>query len=172
MDVWIAEVEARMKLEYIEIEVKELDPNRKSWRQRQAETEAREKSRDERLPVDFSPAGVPPHQRAMDGRLANWAKWNRSRAHQEVSAGFDRVQSDTWDRREYGVITSAPLDRIDASRVAKGVLALPDKHRAAVQWFYISGRGARDKAAALGVTLAGLKKLCDDARQFLINRGV
>lgn len=67
---------------------------------------------------------------------------------------------------------SEPVDKLDAAKIAKAVIALPVKHRGATQWHYVKpvapGRAARE----LAVSLAGLAELVQDARTMLINRGL
>lgn len=122
--------------------------------------------------VDF--AHVPPSQWSMHDRLTNWARWCRSREHVAVAPGFGLFRSsDARTVRQYGAETSVPVDRDDAVRVAKGVAALPDKHRRALNWYYLaSGRHPSGAARELGLTLAGLAEMVGNARMMLVNRRV
>jgi hypothetical protein len=124
--------------------------------------------------VAFDETTVPAHQRYMHSRLVDWGTWCRSRAGQNVSAGFELHQSsNTWDTREYGAATRVPLDKIASGNLAKDVAALPEKERQALQWYYVHSRNPApiDKARMLAVSLAGLRELLDRGRQMLINRG-
>lgn len=123
--------------------------------------------------VDF--ASVPEHQWPMHDRLENWARAQRGGDKQSGSAApiFKLHKSDEWHSREYGAETALSVDRSDAVLVAKGVIALPEKHRAALQWYYIRhGSNPMGKRAELGVTLRDLAQLVIDARQMLINRRI
>lgn len=125
-----------------------------------------------RLRVDF--ASVPPSQWQIHDRLTNWARWCRGRQGQFGDAGspmFELFKSDNWGRA-YGEETSLPIDSMDAQRVAKGVYALPYKHRKAIHWCYIKPRDAMRKARELAVSLEGLAELVREARTMLVNRGV
>lgn len=122
--------------------------------------------------VDF--AAVPPSQWSMHDRLENWARWCRGRQGQSGGAGqpmFSLYRS-SEARREYGEETSVPVDPIDAQAVAKGVAALPDKHRRALHWNYLHPRNPGGQARELGVSLEGLAQLVKDGRQMLVNRKV
>ncbi len=124
--------------------------------------------------VAFDETTVPAHQRNMHSRLIDWAAWNRSRAAQNVSAGFELHRStNTFETREYGAVTIVPLDKIASAQLAKAVAALPEKERQAIHWYYVHHRTPKplDKARALAVSLLGLRELCDRGRQMLINRG-
>lgn len=123
--------------------------------------------------VDFS--AVPVSQWAIHDRLENWGKWCHGRDGRiaEPTPMFRLHKSDAWDKREYGAATEVPLDRMDAQAVAKGVAALPHKHRRAIHWLYVEGaRNAIGKARECGVSLGGLSDLIVASRFMLINRGV
>lgn len=125
-----------------------------------------------RVFVDFSI--IPPHQAAMHERLENWARASRGGDKQSGTSSpmFRLHQSDAWTPRAYGAETTAPVNRQDAMLVNKGVVALPEKHRRAVQWYYLHPGKPAHMARELGQTLQGLADLVRDGRQFLINRGV
>lgn len=84
---------------------------------------------------------------------------------------FNLYRSDNWGRA-YGEETSIPIDSMDAQRVAKGVYALPYKHRKAIHWSYLRPRDPMTKARELAVSLEGLAQLVRDARTMLVNTGV
>ena len=111
---------------------------------------------------------VPDAQLAVHARLLNWARWCNGRPGSSVSPMFRAYRStDVWAAPSIG----EPVDKLDAAKMAKAVIALPDKHRGATQWHYVKpvspGRAARE----LAVTLADLARLVQDARTMLINRG-
>jgi hypothetical protein len=117
---------------------------------------------------------VPPSQWKMHDRLVNWARASRGGDKQSGKATpmFSLYRSSEARRANYGDETAVPVDRSDAILVAKGVVALPDKHRRAVHWYYIHPSNPRAMASELGLTMEGLAQMVVDARYFLINRGV
>jgi hypothetical protein len=120
--------------------------------------------------VDFS--FFPVHQQHMDRRLQNWAASCRGGDKQSgKSAPIFSLFRSSDVRRVYGEETAVPVDRADAVRLSKGILALPDKLRAAVDWYYLHPRNPASKARDLGLTLQALADHVIDARQMLINQG-
>lgn len=112
---------------------------------------------------------VPDHQLAMHERLQNWARWCRGKPASAVAPMFRGYRSsDVWAAPEVGT----PVDKLDASKIASAVAALPETHRAATGWHYVHpvspGRAARE----LGLTIAALGQAVIDARQCLINRRI
>lgn len=124
--------------------------------------------------VDF--AAVPPSQWAMHDRLENWARWCRGASGESArisppSPMFSGFRSSDA-RRVYGDETTVPIDKMDAQRVAKGVAALPEKHRRSLHWLYVHGAKQPTEAARqLGLSREGLRDVVRDARQMLVNRG-
>lgn len=123
--------------------------------------------REPRKYVDF--ASVPESQWDVHDRLQNWAKWCNGREGRNIAPMFGLYRSEALARREYGAATSVPLDRMDALELAKAVVALPDKHRMALQWHYLKPRKPLQMARALGVSLDGLAELVRVARTMLAN---
>ena len=117
--------------------------------------------------VDFSL--VPHHQREIDARLANWAKWSYGRAGATASPMF-RLYRSSDAAQQYGAQTAEKVDAIDAQRMQKAITALPAKHRQALSWAYIKRTNPRKAAASLGLTMQELADMVTDARQMLINR--
>lgn len=114
--------------------------------------------------IDFH--HVPSHQRAMDARLINWARYVRDRPvvwTQPMFRGYR--SSEVWVHE-----VSVPVDQLDGHKVEKAVQALPEKHRAAVRWAYVFRAHPRRMCRLLAVTEAGLADLIDVGRQMLINR--
>lgn len=109
---------------------------------------------------------VPSHQRAMDARLINWARYVRDRPVSWMSPMFRGYQSsEIWIHE-----TTVPVDQLDGQRMEKAVSALPDKHRTAVRWAYVF-RGAPWRIRRrLAVTEQGLADLIEVGRQMLVNR--
>lgn len=109
---------------------------------------------------------VPPHQKAMDERLINWARYVRDDQVVETQPMFRSYRStDVWVHE-----ATVPVDSLDGHRIEKAVSHLPEKHRAAIRWAYVF-RGAPWRIRRqLGVTDLGLCDLIVTARQMLINR--
>ena len=74
--------------------------------------------------------------------------------------------SGAWGREASGVV----IDAMDAQRLQKAVVALPEPHRIAISWWYNEGTQPLRVARRLAVSVAGLKRLVDDGRLMLINR--
>ena len=117
--------------------------------------------------VDFTT--VPASQRDMDLRLENWARSLFSSSGSGASPMFRLCRSSEVHAPAH---VSMPFDSHDALKIAKGVRELPDKHRAAINWHYVT-TGAPSKACkAIGCTMADLAQYAIDGRQMLINRRV
>lgn len=117
--------------------------------------------------VDFTT--VPPQQRDMDLRLENWARSLFSSAGSGASPMFRLYRSSDVHAPAHA---SMPYDSHDAIKIAKGVRELPEKHRAAINWAYVT-TGAPGKACrAIGCTMAELAQYAIDGRQMMINRRV
>jgi len=127
--------------------------------------------RESRAYVDVN--SVPEHQWDIDRRLKNWARACRGGDKQSGKAAPMFMLYRSGDaKRAYGEETSVPVDRSDAVQVGKGVSFLPEKHRKALDWFYVHPRNPMGKARELGLTLQALSDHVVDARDMLINRGV
>ena len=117
--------------------------------------------------VDFTT--VPEHQWAMDARLNNWARSLFGSAGSGASPMFRLYRSSDVHATAH---VSMPYDSHDAIKIAKGVRELPERHRAAINWAYVT-TGAPGKACrAIGCTMADLAQYAIDGRQMLINRKV
>lgn len=116
--------------------------------------------------VDFE--AVPEQQLQMHGRLCNWARWCRGRPMGNVAPIFRLYRSTDVHA---GHSAAVPVDGIDASRIARGVSALPEKHRHGLQWFYVHPVAPTRAARSLGLTMSALAELVVDGRTMLINRG-
>ena len=116
--------------------------------------------------IDFH--GVEERHLAIHARLLNWARWCNGRPGSNVSPMFRSYRStDVWAAPS----VSEPVDKLDAAKVAKAVIALPVKHRGATQWHYVKPVSPVKAARELAVTLADLALLVGEARTILINRG-
>lgn len=117
--------------------------------------------------IDF--AFVPEHQREIDERLHNWARWCIGRPFRWTSPIFRLAKpAQHWEP----VDVRADVDIIDASRLEKGVAALPEKHREAVRWCYVYRSPPWKACRLLAVQQDTLYRLVADGRQMLVNRGI
>ena len=117
--------------------------------------------------IDFHT--VEQHQRAIDLRLVNWARWVRPGRQNWVSPMFAQYRSKAWQWERPQI--ADPLDILDAMKLEKAVGALPDKHRTAVRWAYVIKNEPWRVQKRLGLTVDGLMQYLRDGRQMLIVRG-
>lgn len=114
---------------------------------------------------------VPLRQVQLHDRLRlNWTAYCHGSNAPQVSPMF----RDYRPERELVYNPPEPkrdADLLDGARLNKAITALPEKHRHSLQWFYIKPCHPRHPRKALGVTLEGLHKLVQDARDMLRNRG-
>ncbi|WP_219209461.1 hypothetical protein [Variovorax boronicumulans] len=122
-----------------------------------------------KVKVDFHV--VEEHQRAIDLRLSNWARWCNGTASPQCSPMFRLTPSPPRVRGDLNA-NGVAVDRMDAATVAKAVAALPAPHRAAVNWAYVKPVSPHRACSALGTSMQGLAMLLRDGRQMLINRQV
>ena len=117
--------------------------------------------------VDFTT--VPEHQWAMDARLENWARSLFSKSGGKVAPMFRMYRSS-----EVHVAASAgvPINVHDAVKINTAVTNLPTKHRAAIQWHYVTTGAPGRACRSIGCTMAELAQYAIDGRQMLINRRV
>ena len=120
--------------------------------------------------IDFH--AVEAKHAAIHDRLLNWARWCNGSGGPSQSPMFRLFVSPARARAGEVAHFSIPVDKSDAIRIAKAVIALPDGHRAAVQWAYVKPVSPRRAASNIGTTLTGLALLVRDGRQMLVNRGV
>ncbi len=120
--------------------------------------------------IDFHT--VEEHQREIDQRLHNWGRWCKGSNVPMTSPMFRMTPPPPRVRADMAYQTVDSVDRMDAMRMAKAVVALPDKHRSAVNWAYVKPVNPHRAAQAIGVSLDDLALLLRDGRQMLINRKV
>ncbi len=120
-------------------------------------------------PIDFHQ--VEPHQRQIDARLANWARWCNGTHAPTTSPMFRMTPPPPRVRGEMAYQSAGLVDRMDATKIAKAVAALPEKHRAAINWHYVKPVSPKRACGAIGINMEGLANLVRDGRQMLINRG-
>jgi DNA-directed RNA polymerase specialized sigma24 family protein len=121
-----------------------------------------------RASIDFH--AVEPHQRAMDRRLANWARWCNGTSAPMTSPMFRMTPPPPRVRADMAYQISDVLDTADATKMAKAVAALPQSNRTAINWHYVKPVSPKRACQALGTTMEGLAKLVRDGRQMLINQ--
>lgn len=107
---------------------------------------------------------------AIDARLQNWARWCNGSSVSNTSPMFRLVPPPPRVRGDIGFWAGAPVDKLDAAKMAKAVAALPAAHRASINWHYIKPVSPRKACQAIGCSMEGLGQLVRDARQMLINR--
>lgn len=117
--------------------------------------------------VDYN--HVAAHHEAIHARLVNWERWVRVRPNGVATQPMFRNfrASKQWEASPY---IGTPVDTLDAALLEKAVYALPEKHRAAVRWWYVYRRDPVAMARNIGVTKQGLADLVDSGRTMLCNR--
>lgn len=106
---------------------------------------------------------------AIHARLINWANLVRVRPHYSVSPMFRgwRSNSRQWSAPEPRV----EVDTRDGWIIEKTVCSLPERHRIALQWWYVfKWPSVRVMRQNLGVTEDGLLQICNSARDMVDNR--
>ena len=119
--------------------------------------------------VDFH--AVESHQRDIDKRLHNWARWCNGRSAPSVSPMFRMCPPPPRVRGDLTGVGDT-VDQLDAAKIAKGVAVLPIKHRLAISWAYVKPTSPLRACQTMAVSMDGLWLLLRDARQMLINRTV
>ena len=117
--------------------------------------------------VDYN--HVPDRHAAIHARLENWRRWVivRPNGWQTHPMWRNSRTSRQWDISPHlGVST----DTLDAVLMEKAVSALPEKHRAAIRWWYVHAGNPVAMARRLGVSKQGLADLVDAGRTMLQNR--
>lgn len=113
---------------------------------------------------------VADHHLAIHARCENWARY--------VSTKGTHWQSPIWklgksNGRQWEPPTHKDaVDTLDGHAIEKAVGLLPDPHRDALRWHYVTRSGPAKIRRRLGVSDAGLMRLVADARAMLINRRV
>lgn len=118
--------------------------------------------------IDFHAVEAKHHE--IHARLENWARWCNGSFAPAVSPMFNMVRSAARARGAEHTWSAAPVDGLDAQRIAKQVTHLPEPHRRAIHWSYIKPINPRRAAQEQGTTLEGLALLVRHARQMLVNR--
>lgn len=115
---------------------------------------------------------VEPRHYAIHERLSNWARWALGgRGNVNSICPMFRMLGYQSPRGRDPTPSLQIIDPLDASSVEKAVMQLPEKHRRAMVWWYVTKRPSPSAMRQrLGVTSAGLCKLCHDARTMLDNK--
>ena len=109
---------------------------------------------------------VKPEHIAIHERLLNWGAWHWSSSGQQVSPMFRLYRStEQWARPAI-----SRVDAIDAQRIQRAVVSLPEIPRAALGWHYVKRSSPAKAAKQLGVNPRGLMDLVDQGRDLLIAR--
>jgi DNA-directed RNA polymerase specialized sigma24 family protein len=114
--------------------------------------------------VDYN--HVPAHQRGIDERLTNWAKWCRASGGRTVHPMFRGYRDNYWQAEPMPDYVST----IDATEVQKTMAHVPERQRIAVQWCYVIKSNPARMARELGVSRAGLLELINEGRTMISNR--
>lgn len=106
--------------------------------------------------------------RDIHERLLNWAKWARGgRGGGNVLPMFRLYRPDGY----HELTGTVPVDSLDATRLQKLMVVLPEKHRWAIQWTYCFPFIHVQKVCrVLAVNRPALCELVHDGRSILNNR--
>jgi hypothetical protein len=105
-------------------------------------------------------------------RLLNWARWCNGTGAPTTSPMFRLYVPSARAKSGDGVTFGGgmPVDQMDAAKLARAIIALPEPHRRALHWHYIKPINPRRAASDMGTTLEGLALLVRDGRTMLVNR--
>lgn len=106
-------------------------------------------------------------------RLLNWARWCISGQRGASSSPMFRHYKAPRYRNSVDDDIRIPIDTLQASETEKIVGSLPEKHRDAIRWFYVTSRigiGIWQAQRELAVQRDTLVKLIHDGRSMVKNR--
>lgn len=109
---------------------------------------------------------IPARQESIHLRLLNWARWCHGSASATTAPMFRFYRS----TEQWAHDASVPVDSLDAHRIEKAIIQLPEQPRAAIRWHYTAAGDPARCARTLGVTKPELAQLVIDARNMLVNR--
>jgi len=111
---------------------------------------------------------IDPSHEDIHKRLVNWARWVRPNHFlHDVHPMFRKaLTSRQWDDDPH---ISVRCDTLDAMKMEKTVVALPDKHKIVLKWYYVAPIDYRKICRKLAVNLDGLCVLLKDARTMARN---
>ena len=116
--------------------------------------------------VDYN--HVQDRHQVIHERLENWRRWVIVRPHGWQTAPMFRMYQ-SKSRQWHAPVIQTPVDTLDAVLVEKAVAALPEKHRAAIRWWYVHACNPVAMARALVVSKQGLADLVNAGRTMLGN---
>jgi len=104
---------------------------------------------------------------AIHARLCNWARWARgSRSGSSTLPMFHGYRPDGY----HELTVCIPIDSLDAVKLQKLFILLPEKHRWALQWSYVKPWIPEQKVCrVLAVSRVGLSDLVSNGRTMLKN---
>jgi hypothetical protein len=118
--------------------------------------------------VDFS--AVPEHQLKIHARLENWGRWCHGTGHAQMSPMF-RLYRSSQARTLY-VDVKVPVDSEDAAVVSKGVVALPEEYRHALNWYYVNRGSPKRACLIIGCDKSTLAMYVIQGRQMMISKHI
>lgn len=114
---------------------------------------------------------IPARHDAINLRLEEWARYVRVRPQ---AWGTQPMFRHYRAPRQYEsqAVTHVEINTLDAHEIERAVSHLPDKHRAAIRWYYVFAKkiSITKMRQELGVTVEALAGLVDAARDMLKNR--
>jgi DNA-directed RNA polymerase specialized sigma24 family protein len=118
-----------------------------------------------RDPIDFF--HVRPAHMDIHNRLLNWAMWCKGGGRRSQVLSMFREYRHGYEEPHPG----SSVDTLDGHAVEKLVVALPEKHRTVLQWYYVRPYIPVTRVRkALGLTTSALLEMVHDARAMLRNR--
>ena len=112
---------------------------------------------------------IPHHQLAIDARLINWGRAQRSGPGQNCAPMFKQYRSsDQWE----GTTSSPTIDQLDAGKINRAWQQLEADCRAALAWQYVTPSSPAKACKVIGCTMDGLAALVVQGRQALIDQRV
>lgn len=116
-----------------------------------------------RQAVDFF--HIPSEQTEIHARLVNWARWASPGHRGSVHPMFRGYRPYLYPEPA----SSSPINTLDAAQVQKIMCRVPERHRIAVQWYYIINGSPARICRAMGVNPAGLAQMVVEARTMVRN---
>lgn len=111
---------------------------------------------------------IEPNHRDVHDRLANWGRWAEDRPTYQVCPMFRMARINSGQRNSVEI--NDYIDVLDALKVEKVVVSLPDSHKRALIWFYVHRYGELQYRRKCGYTQDALQKIVRDGRQMTHNR--
>lgn len=111
---------------------------------------------------------IEPRQLEIHKRLENWARYVQVRGSHWQAPIWKLGRSN--GRQWHEPLIKDHIDTLDGHAVEKAVGQLPQPHRDALRWSYVTRNGPSRIKRVLGVNDDGLMRLIKDGRAMLINR--